>query len=183
MGGSGVDAGAVSERRMSVDPAVRSTERRPLWRWWQPTMRLSTPPPSWNPNAGSARKPRVARSPALPWVRVAESQQPQRGCAEATSGHLAPHRPSCEAPPSRQIGQRPSAMGSVLTVFVPSAGRTLKTVTALTPRGKTVNALRPLPQFLIPNSQFLIAPIPLTRQKLPLTPHPARLSILRICKR
>ena len=36
MGGSGVDAGAVSERRMSVDPAVRSTERRKgkaVWNW------------------------------------------------------------------------------------------------------------------------------------------------------
>ena len=36
MGGSGVDAGAVSERRMSVDPPVRSTERRngkAGWNW------------------------------------------------------------------------------------------------------------------------------------------------------
>ena len=74
----------------------------------QPSTRNQQPPhpPSGNPEVGSALQPRVARFPALPWVRVAESQQPQRGCAEATSGHLAPHRPSSETDPSQENGQR-----------------------------------------------------------------------------
>ena len=87
----------------------------------QPSTRNQQPPhpPSRNPEVGSALQPRVARFPALPWVRVAQSQQPHRGCAEATSGHLAPHRPSSETDPSREIGQRPTTTSSPIRRNLP----------------------------------------------------------------